>query len=239
MPHAGIAVSATPFQCDAVIHLASPSSDARGSKAAPLAHYRAMIEPTIALLGRHAPPARFIYASSSIAAFPDSSPYAASKAVCERIVIDTAASHGFPAVILRPFVVAGAVGPHGESHRPETHLVPLAVMAALAGTAITVNAPAGSRGAIRDYIHLADVVRAFEMAMTAAPGLYEVGTGLGSSIMDVAEAAGCRFEYAHCASEPPALVSDPARWISGWRPSMGLYDVIASDRAFRLAQPKP
>jgi len=224
-------LSGTP---DYVMHLAA-ASDARGSHAVPLGYYEDNVVGTLNLLQRLTRPyPRFIYASSSVAAFPESSPYAATKAACEHMIFAAAKAYGFEAVALRPFVVAGAMGGYGEAHTPETHLVPKAVQAQLCNAAVPANFAAPGRGAVRDYVHVADVVSAFLAAMTAPSGTYEVGTGQPSSIMDVVEAVGCRVAYGVAAPEPGKLVSDPARWLPGWAPRYGLARIIETDRQWRL-----
>jgi UDP-arabinose 4-epimerase len=59
-------------------------------------------------------------------------PYGASKLMVERIIADFGAAHEMRSVILRYFNAAGAdpEGEIGESHEPETHLVPLVLDAA-------------------------------------------------------------------------------------------------------------
>ena len=58
--------------------------------------------------------------------------YGNTKLAVDRMLTDEARAHGLAAVSLRYFNVAGASGPLGEDHRPETHLIPL-VLAAAAG----------------------------------------------------------------------------------------------------------
>src|SRR3970282_387200 len=85
-------------------------------------------------------------------------------------------AHGLRAVALRFFNAAGADpdGEIGEDHEPETHLVPLAIEAALGlrkeldvfGT----DYPTPDGTAIRDYIHVADLAAAHVAALRYLTG---------------------------------------------------------------------
>ena len=70
------------------------------------------------------------------------SPYAFSKGVIERMIADFSRAYGLDYVLLRYFNAAGASpdGMHGEDHRPETHLLPLALQIVLGK-----RRPAGKR----------------------------------------------------------------------------------------------
>ena len=68
-----------------------------------------------------------------------STPYGNSKLAVDRMIADEARAHGLGAVSLRYFNVAGASGPLGEDHEPETHLIPLVLRAAAGRTAARVD----------------------------------------------------------------------------------------------------
>ena len=98
------------------------------------------------------------------------SPYGFSKLACERMVMDFGRSYGLKAALLRYFNAAGAhpTAGIGESHDPETHLIPLVLdtAAGLQG-AIKVfgtdyGTPDGS--CIRDYVHVCDLADAQVLA---------------------------------------------------------------------------
>ena len=77
------------------------------------------------------------------------------------MLADEARAHGLAAVSLRYFNVAGASGPLGEDHTPETHLIPLVLQAA-AGKRESVaifgtDYPTPDGTAVRDYIHVDDL----------------------------------------------------------------------------------
>ncbi|RMH01814.1 MAG: UDP-glucose 4-epimerase GalE, partial [Planctomycetota bacterium] len=127
-------------------------------------------------------------------------PYGATKLADERLLRDRAAAGQGAYAALRYFNAAGAEpdGSHGEDHRPETHLVPLAIRAALGqGPPLTVfgddwDTPDGT--CVRDYIHVADLAEAHLAALErlvggGAAGAWNLGTGRGVSVREVIAAA--------------------------------------------------
>ena len=93
-------------------------------------------------------------------------PYGWSKWCVERVLRDYAAADGrFAFVALRYFNVAGAAadGSLGEDHEPETHLIPLLLLAALGRreklTVFGTDYPTPDGTCIRDYIHVEDLWR--------------------------------------------------------------------------------
>lgn len=164
-------------------------------------------------------------------------PYGASKAMCERIIADCAARTGLQSIALRYFNACGADkdGGIGEMHRPETHLIPLAIRAALdPGFVLDVlgtdyDTPDGT--GIRDYVHVSDIAAAHVLAFDhlRAGGLGQplnLGTGTGFSVREiVAEVerqTGCRVKVREKSRRPgdtPVLVADStlARQVLGWK----------------------
>ncbi|HYD45254.1 MAG TPA: UDP-glucose 4-epimerase GalE [Phenylobacterium sp.] len=179
------------------------------------------------------------------------SPYGDTKLACERMIAAHAGAFGFSAIALRYFNAAGAdpQGRIGEAHEPETHLIPLAITAALGvGKPLTVfgddfGTPDGS--CLRDYIHVDDLAAAHVAALRAplAPGAFEalnVGTGLGHSVFDVIasveRAVGAPVPHSvgpRRAGDPPSLVADPrrAQALLGWRATASSLDQITRDAA--------
>ena len=165
------------------------------------------------------------------------SPYGWSKLVVERILADCAVAHRLASVSLRYFNAAGGDldGRIGEWHDPETHLIPLAIDAALSGDELAVNGtsfatPDGS--AVRDFIHVEDLgdahVRAADYCL-AQPGAhaFNLGTGTGTSvrqiIAEVERQTGRTIAQRPGpprAGDPAALVAAPdlARRTLGWTP---------------------
>jgi len=173
-------------------------------------------------------------------------PYGASKLMIERMLQDFGAAHGLRSVALRYFNAAGADpdGETGESHDPETHLIPL-VLDAAAGRrpAITVfgedyDTPDGT--CIRDYIHVTDLADAHVLALQAlergaSSTAYNLGNGTGFSVREVIERAervtgrsipveiGPRRD-----GDPPRLIGDARRIRHelGWTPRYADLDAI-------------
>jgi UDP-glucose-4-epimerase GalE len=156
-------------------------------------------------------------------------PYGASKRAFERGLHDHAGAGLLRVVSLRYFNAAGCHpdGSLGEDHAPETHLIPLAIDAALGrGPALTVfgddyDTPDGT--CIRDYIHVCDLARAHVLALAAIDGgeafrVLNLGTEHGSSVRQVVDAvarvSGREVPFhvgARRAGDPPRLVASSAR----------------------------
>ncbi|NHQ73446.1 UDP-glucose 4-epimerase GalE [Roseovarius gahaiensis] len=127
-------------------------------------------------------------------------PYGWTKLICEQMLADHARAYGVSYVALRYFNAAGA-DPDGmlrERHDPETHLIPLALMAA-AGQIERLDVMGGDYDTpdgtcIRDYIHVADLaaahVAAWRHVQASGPGAalsVNLGTGQGASVLEVIE----------------------------------------------------
>jgi UDP-arabinose 4-epimerase len=152
-------------------------------------------------------------------------PYGWSKLMGEQIILDACHAHGLRAGILRYFNAAGA-DPEGElreEHSPETHLIPLAIDAAL-GTAPPLRifgsdyeTPDGT--CIRDYIHVTDLAEAHVTALRELLNgeptfIRNLGTGNGHSVKDVmatvSAVTGTAVPHEFCErreGDPPALAA--------------------------------
>lgn len=166
-------------------------------------------------------------------------PYGFTKLACERMLADYGAAYGLRWVALRYFNAAGADpdGELGEEHEPETHVVPLAIRAALGlGPPITVfgddyDTPDGS--ALRDFVHVSDLadahVRAVDyLAQGGDSVACNLGTGEAVSVLQtiaaVAAATGRRVPFIRGPrrpGDPPALYATAhlARELLGWTPA--------------------
>ena len=165
-------------------------------------------------------------------------PYGASKLMVERMLADAAHAYGLRSAALRYFNAAGASpdGDLGESHMPETHLIPNVLRAALGhGSALTVYGddyatPDGT--CVRDYVHVDDLAQAHLLALGymdahAGAHAFNLGNGCGFSVYQVIAAArqvtgqAIPFEVApRRAGDAAVLVasSERARDRLGWQP---------------------
>ncbi len=180
--------------------------------------------------------------------------YGNSKLAVDRMIGDECRAHGLGAISLRYFNVAGASGPYGEDHYPETHLIPLVLQAA-AGTREHVSVfgtdyPTEDGTAVRDYIHVEDLGRAHLLAMDALEHgkhtIYNLGNGLGFSVRQVIEAARKVTGRDIPVKEEPRRPGDPAQLVAssekirtelGWEPEKDLETMIADAWAWRQARP--
>ncbi len=157
-------------------------------------------------------------------------PYGASKMMVERILRDYHHAYGLGYIALRYFNAAGADpdGDIGEVHNPETHLIPLALDAALGRRNELVvfgnGYPTPDRTCIRDYIHVTDLARAHVLSLklldkNELPGLsVNLGTGKGNSIFEIIrageEVTGRKIRHRIApprAGDPPVLIADPSQ----------------------------
>lgn len=177
------------------------------------------------------------------------SPYGDTKLAAEWMIAAQCQAYGLTAVALRYFNAAGAdpSGLIGEAHEPETHLVPLAIAAALGdGKPLTVfgrdfDTPDGA--CLRDYVHVTDLAAAHLAALKVdlPAGAFEavnVGSGHGRSVMEVVDAVGRAVgrpvPYSigpRRAGDPPSLVADPRRGreLLGWTPRHSSLEEIVAD----------
>jgi UDP-glucose 4-epimerase len=127
-------------------------------------------------------------------------PYGWSKWCVERILRDlSAADPDFAFAALRYFNVAGSAadGSLGEDHDPETHLIPVLLLAALGRrekvTVFGTDYPTPDGTCIRDYIHVEDLCAAHIATMEALKSgdarFYNLGIGKGYSVKEVIESA--------------------------------------------------
>jgi UDP-glucose 4-epimerase len=166
------------------------------------------------------------------------SPYGMSKLMSEMMLRHASEAHGLDYAILRYFNVAGAdaAGRAGQSSRNATHLIKVAVEAALgkrAGMSVFGDDyPTVDGTCVRDYIHVSDLTDAHVAALEhlrggGASGVFNCGYGRGYSVRQVIDTvravAGVDFavnQSGRRAGDPASIVADNARIIGelGWRP---------------------
>ena len=172
------------------------------------------------------------------------SPYGATKLRFESILAERAVRGEIRHATLRYFNVAGASIDRGEDHRPESHLIPLLIDAALG-----IRGPVPIHGtdyatpdrtAVRDYVHVVDVaeahLRALDHLMEGKESLtLNLGSGTGSSVLEVVAAVervtGRRVPTEigpRRQGDAPALIASAreARRVLGWEPQFGDLDTM-------------
>jgi UDP-glucose 4-epimerase len=247
-------------QVEAVAHFAA-STVVPESVADPLKYYRnntansrSLIESAVKYGVRN-----FIF-SSTCAIYGDSStavvredtppapmsPYASSKLMAETILRDTSAVYDLRHIILRYFNVAGAdpLGRTGQSTRNATHLIKAAVEAAVGKRATMeiygTNYDTADGTAVRDYIHVSDLVAAhlsaLEYLRAGGPSMtFNCGYERGYSVLEVIDTvkrvSRIDFEVRRSgrrAGDPAAIVADTEliRSTLGWKPQYDDLDTI-------------
>ncbi|WNS75199.1 UDP-glucose 4-epimerase GalE [Bacillus sp. DTU_2020_1000418_1_SI_GHA_SEK_038] len=176
-------------------------------------------------------------------------PYGRSKLMIEQILADYARAYDLNYVVLRYFNAAGAhaSAETGESHDPETHLIPI-VLQHLADAREKVSVfgsdydtPDGT--CIRDYIHVTDLARAHVLALDSLfegkknTATYNLGNGLGYSVKEVIETCervtgvNAHVVMANRREGDPARLVASAQKIYkelGWKAEKGLEEIIES-----------
>jgi UDP-glucose 4-epimerase len=160
--------------------------------------------------------------------------YGLSKLMFEQILEWYGKAYGLKHISLRYFNAAGATERLGEDHRPETHLIPNVLRAAMTKQPVSVfgtDYPTTDGTCIRDYVHVIDIARAHTLALGKLDDLsgraYNLGNAKGYSVMEVIQAArkvtGLNVLTTVCPGrrgDPATLVasSDLARSQLGWKP---------------------
>lgn len=252
----------TQYPIDAVVHFAA-FAQVGESITHPERYYSNNVAATFTLLDsmREHGVRNFIF-SSSCATYGDPvyvpmdekhpqapiNPYGESKRVCERMMDAFDQAHGLRFAAMRYFNAAGAdpEGRIGESHNPETHLIPLVLHAALGKRdAITIfgddyDTPDGT--CIRDYIHILDLAAAHALALDrlrsgGESGYFNLGTETGHSVREVidtcARVTGREIPVkmgTRRPGDPPRLVASSglAKSVLGWCPAFTDLDQVVA-----------
>lgn len=163
------------------------------------------------------------------------SPYGAAKLMFEQMLAAYAHAYGTRWIAFRYFNVAGATFAHGEDHRPETHLIPNALLA-VAGRRPPMEIygtdyPTRDGTAIRDYVHVEDLIDAHLAGLErieTVSGPFNLGTTNGASVAEVIATVEAvtdkevpRTYHDRRAGDPPILVADAsrARALLDWTPA--------------------
>ncbi|MFZ0338040.1 MAG: UDP-glucose 4-epimerase GalE [Terracidiphilus sp.] len=251
---------------DAVLHFAA-LIEAGESMQRPEIYFRNNTAATLSLLEAMlvCGPRRLVFSSTAAvygepqsipiqedARLAPTNPYGQSKLLVEQMLTWLNRIHGLQYASLRYFNVAGAAeGPEGilrgESHQPETHLIPLILDVALGRRAsIRIygdDYPTPDGTCVRDYIHVSDLADAHLLALAALaaegaskdPLIYNLGNGQGFSVRDVVESARRVTGHPIPAEIHPRRPGDPAVLVAssakamrelGWKPRYTQLDEI-------------
>ncbi len=185
------------------------------------------------------------------------SPYGRSKLAIEWAMRDSVAAWGLGCTALRYFNAAGAAadGGLGEDHDPEIHLIPI-ILEVAAGKRDHIQIfgddyPTPDGTCVRDYVHVDDLAEVHRLAIeTQVAGdfrAFNVGTGLGSSVKQVVDAArdvtGHPIPAVHVERRPgdPAIIyadASKAQEHLNWTPEYrSLSDIIATAWAWHRQHP--
>jgi UDP-glucose-4-epimerase GalE len=260
------------FRVSAVMHFAALAS-VGDSVREPSAYYRENLEGSLAILRvmieEGVGPIIF---SSTAAVFGEPTetpisethdtrpinPYGETKLAIERALGHFERAYGLRSIALRYFNAAGAdpEGEIGEDHRPEAHLIPLAIAAAQGGAPLQVfgdDYPTPDGTCLRDYIHVSDLAQAHVLALAhlergGPSARYNLGSGEPYSVKAVIDAVervtGRRVPWlpgARREGDPTVLCasSDRIRRDLGWRPACSaLDDIVRSAWRWHKAHPR-
>lgn len=183
-------------------------------------------------------------------------PYGYTKLAIERVFDDYAHAYGLKSVALRYFNASGADlnGRTGETHNPETHLIPIILQVAMGERESlkvfgdTYDTPDGT--CIRDYIHTKDLAQAHILALKKlikAEIMSEkinLGTGTGFSVFEIIKHAELITQTSinyiidsPRPGDPAILIADnsKAKKILNWEPQYSDLETILSS-AWKWAQ---
>jgi UDP-glucose 4-epimerase len=174
-------------------------------------------------------------------------PYGRSKWIIEQLLPDYERAYGIHYASLRYFNAAGA-DPHekiGERHNPETHLIPLALRAAIGKlphfTLFGEDYPTPDGTCIRDYIHVVDLCSAHLLAIQhlrcgKPSNCFNLGNGDGYSVRQVLDTVrdvtGNNFEihvFPRRDGDPASLIADAsaAKRVLEWVPKYSaLHNIV-------------
>lgn len=178
-------------------------------------------------------------------ALQPSNAYGESKLLVERMLEWFHRIHGLSYASLRYFNAAGASADLGEDHRPESHLIPRVLKAALGGReqlrvfGTDYATPDGT--CIRDYIHVLDLASAHILVLEALARhdrlIYNLGNGQGFSVREIIAAARRVTGRPIPAIDAPRRAGDPAVLVASserirqelsWRPQFSDLETILS-----------
>jgi len=259
------------YNIDAVMHFAA-FIEVGESVSNPLEYYRNNFCNTRNLLSamQAVGVKKFVFSSTAaIYGIPDSvpihedfpkkpiNPYGQSKWDVERMCHFQSSTGNLNYAALRYFNACGAGfdAALGEDHRPESHLIPLTIAAAMGKRddikIFGSDYPTRDGTCLRDYIHIEDLCRAHLLALERLENhpelVYNLGNGTGYTVREVIETvrkvSGRDFkvlETPRRQGDPPELTADStkARKELGWQPQIAdLEKIVDSAWIWHQAHP--
>ncbi|MGH9395296.1 MAG: UDP-glucose 4-epimerase GalE [Terriglobia bacterium] len=182
-------------------------------------------------------------------------PYGETKLVIEGVLGWYARAYGLQFAAMRYFNAAGATKLLGEDHRPETHLLPRLLDAALDPSKkfflYGEDYPTPDGTCVRDFVHVLDIAQAHILALRRLDkikcAVYNVGLGEGYSIRQAVQAVEAVTQRkvnvqaaARRPGDPARLVASPTKLSGelGWKPAHSdLANIVRS--AWRWRQQHP
>jgi UDP-arabinose 4-epimerase len=164
------------------------------------------------------------------------SPYGETKRANEQALRWYGEAHGLKWAALRYFNAAGGDpdGELGEAHSPETHLIPLAIEAALGQRShvdiFGEDYETDDGTAVRDFIHVTDLAEAHVRALDylrsplGESRAFNLGTGSGYSVRQVLDAVEAASGARHIGRSAPRRPGDPPELVADASAAMRLLD---------------
>ena len=230
------------YNIDAVMHFAA-FIEVGESVTQPLRYYENNVSKTRTLLQAMdvAGVGKFVFSSTAaVYGIPDTvpitedvvkapiNPYGETKWAVERLCHFLSQTGKFNYAALRYFNACGAGfdATLGEDHRPESHLIPLIIRAAMGKRdnirIFGVDYPTEDGTCIRDYIHIEDLCKAHLLTLkkldTESEQVFNLGNGTGYSVRQVIDTvrkvSGKDFEVVETdrrPGDPPVLTADATK----------------------------
>lgn len=181
------------------------------------------------------------------------SPYGKTKRIIEWMMEDFTQAYGINTVALRFFNAAGGQPEYGlgESHIPESHLIPRLLSAALLKRPIEIfgnDYPTPDGTCIRDFVSVVDIAQAHLLTLRylehgGASTAFNLGSARGYSILQIISELELILNTSIAitirprrAGDPAILVADAslARTMLGWKTTDGIRAILHQALAWHL-----
>lgn len=176
-------------------------------------------------------------------------PYGETKMIGERMLADYEKAYGLHSCSFRYFNAAGDSSDSviGESHHPETHLIPLVIEAALGKRpplqVFGTDYDTRDGSCIRDYVHVEDLAAAHYLGLKYimehnVSDQFNLGSETGFTVLEIIKAfedvTGVKVPYTLAGRRPgdPAVLvagNEKARKVLSWNPEKSNLETILLD----------